>query len=142
MARLVQGAVCGRGGFGGGPITLRETIRNTGTEPWTDWHEIKIDGSHGTVWDAVTRMRINGSPITFDANILGNTIDLDNFSQQVLPGDILQIEKRIQALTDNFVQPGTLVVSVLEYPTTNVPEPASVVLVACCVAGGLLWSRL
>lgn len=115
-------------GFGGGSLILRETILNAGTEPWTDWHEIDFHiGSHGTIWGDVSELRINGTAITYDATISGSTIDLDNFSQPVLPGDVFQIEKVLEAVTDNFVGPGTLVASIGEFPTT-IPEPSTALL--------------
>ena len=120
-------SVSPNGTFSGGPLFLTETILNVGDEPWTDWHEILIGVSHGVVWGGVTDMRINGSSIGYSSNILGNTVDLDNFSQPVLPGDTLEIDKVIEALTDNVAGPGTTVVNILQYPTT-IPEPTSVLL--------------
>lgn len=126
-----KGLVSDADGFDGGSILIRETIFNSGTEPWTDWHEIDAGiGSHGTTWGDVSEVRINGTSITFNATVTPTTIDLDTFSMPVLPGDVLQIEKRLQVLTDNVVGPGVLVASLLEYPTTTVPEPGSVLLTA------------
>lgn len=124
-------------GFGGGTLLLSETILNAGDEPWTDWHEIDANiGSHGTVWGDVLDVRINGTSITYSETVTATTIDLFDFSQLVMPGDVLEIDKTLLALTDNFVGPGTLVASILEYPT--IPEPASAMLAAlgCLAFGG------
>lgn len=127
-------------GFFGGSILMRETIINSGTEPWTDWHEIDAKvGSHGTAWNSVTDVRINGTSILFNATVTGNTIDLDSFSQPALPGDVLEIDKQLDALTRNVVGPGVLVASILEYPTT-IPEPSGMML-AVLAGGGLLCVR-
>lgn len=134
--------IAGPGGFGGGTIRIVEIIKNTGTEPWTDWHEIDAKiGSHGTVWGDVLDVQVNGSSIGYMADITPNVIDLYDFSQPVLPGDTLRIFKELEALTDNFVQEGTLVASILEFPTTKVPEPSTVVLVAGGIAGLLAIRR-
>lgn len=128
--------------YAGSALILNETIQNVGTEPWTDWHEIDLQsGSHGTAWEAVTDVRINGTSITYDATISGTTIDLDNFSQPVLPGDIFQIRKVLLTLTDNVAGPDTVVARILEYPTTNIPEPTTALLLLCGSMLGLSIRR-
>ena len=132
-------------GYGGGSLFLRETILNAGTEPWTDWHEILVNnGSHSGVWGSVTDLRINGSSITFNATISGpgTVLDLDTFSQPVLPGDVLEIDKQLGPLSALFVGPGTTVNSLLEYPTTTIPEPGSIVLALCCTITSLAVRRI
>lgn len=125
--------------FGGGTLRLIESITNSGDEPWTDWHEIDAGiGSHGTVWGSVLDVQVNGSSIGYSSTITPTTIDLYDFSQPVLPGDELRIEKTLIALTDNLAGPGTLVASILQYPTTNVPEPSTVML---ATAVGLIGRR-
>ena len=130
-------------GFGGGNLAFRETIVNAGTEPWTDWHEVILNnGTHFGAWGTVTDIRINGTSITFSAtSTSGNQIvDLDNFSQPVLPGDVFEIDKQFGPLTDNFAIPGALVVTLLQYPTSMIiPEPTSMVLstLGLLVASGM-----
>lgn len=129
-------------GFGGGG-TFVETILNAGTEPWTDWHEINAGlGSHGGGWGpaSVMEVRVNGNPITFSTTVTGSTLDIDNFSQPVLPGQLLEIEKQFAVTTLNFSQPNTLAYTLLEYPTTNIPEPAGASLLLLG-AGTLLSLR-
>lgn len=120
-------------GFGGGG-TFVETILNVGTEPWTDWHEINADlGSHGAIWGlgSVTSLEVDGVPITFNTSLSGvNTLNIDTFSQPVLPGQILRIEKQFAITTLNFSQPNTLAYTLLEYPTT-IPEPGTLALLMC-----------
>lgn len=108
----------------GGPLDLNETIINVGSEPWLDWHEHILPDATGIVpgvWTFVD-MTINGNPITFNAVGL-NTPDLwlDTFSQPVLPGDVLNIRKIIDATPG----PALLQMRIAEYPT---PEPASAAL--------------
>jgi len=108
----------------GGPLVLDETIINVGNEPWLDWHEHILPDATGIVpgiWTLVD-LTINGNPITFNAVGL-NTPDLwlDTFSQPVLPGDVLNIRKIIDATPG----PALLQMTIQEYPT---PEPASAAL--------------
>ena len=119
-------------GYGGGTLLVRETIVNAGTEPWTDWHETLVNnGSHSGPWANVIDLRINGTSITFNPTISGGgtQLDLDTFSQPVLPGQVLEIDKEIGPMSALFVGPNTLVNSLLEYPTaTIIPEPATALL--------------
>lgn len=120
-------------GFGGGG-TFREVILNAGNEPWTDWHEINANlGSHGAIWgtSSVIDVRIDGTSISYATSVTGgNTLNIDNFSQPVLPGQVLEIDKQFEATTEQFVGPNTLVYTLLQYPTTTIPEPA-------CIASAL-----
>lgn len=130
--------------FGGSPI-FRETILNTGTEPWTDWHEINLGiGNIGANWgspSAVTDVRVAGTSISFTASISAQTLNIDNFSQPVLPGQVLEIEKHFEITTDNIVGPNTLLFTLAEFPTTNIPEPASLTLLVACGLASLRFSR-
>ena len=124
-------------GYGGVSLLIRETIVNAGTEPWTDWHETLLNlGSHSGSWGSVTDMRINGTSITFNPTITGGTqLDLDTFSQPVLPGQVLEIDKQLGPLPALFVGPNTLVNTLLEYPTaTIIPEPTTGLLIALGMA--------
>ncbi|QEG35720.1 hypothetical protein [Bythopirellula goksoeyrii] len=117
--------------FGGSPV-FRETILNAGTEPWTDWHEINLNlGQIGANWgsgNAATEVRVDGTSISFTASVSGQTLNLDNFSQPVLPGQVLEIEKHFEITTDNVVGPNTLLFTLAEFPTTTIPEPATLIL--------------
>ncbi len=108
----------------GGPLDLNETIINVGTEPWLDWHEHILPDATGIVpglWTSVI-MTVNGNPITFNAVGLGTpNLWLDTFSQPVLPGDVLNVRKIIDATPG----PALLQMRIEEYPT---PEPASAAL--------------
>jgi len=117
-----------------GVLKMTETILNFGDEPWTDWHEIILDPPAGlpqSNWVDVAGLTVNGTSITFDMAGLGTpTLDLFNFSQPVLPGDIFVIEKFVE------VYPTTgPMLRIEEYPT---PEPASAALIG---AGALLLLR-
>ncbi|MEZ6190497.1 MAG: PEP-CTERM sorting domain-containing protein [Phycisphaerales bacterium] len=105
----------------GGNLNLNETIINVGTEPWYDWHEHILPDATGItpgVWTSVL-MTINGNPVVLNATGLGTpNLTLNNFSQPVLPGDIMNIRKTINV----FVSPVPLNMQIAEYPT---PEPAS-----------------
>ncbi len=109
----------------GGPLEIIENILNAGTEPWLDWHEHILPDAIGVipgVWSNVN-LSVNGNPILF--NSLGlNTSDLwlDSFSQPVLPGDVLEIRKTVDA----FATPALFTMRIQEYPT---PEPASAALI-------------
>ncbi len=108
----------------GGILDIVETIINVGTEPWLDWHEHILPDATGVVpgiWVNVN-MSINGNPIGFNAVGL-NTANLwlDTFTQQVLPGDILEIHKQLDASPT----PALFTLRIEEYPT---PEPASAAL--------------
>lgn len=130
-------------GYGGGSLFFRETIQNVGTEPWTDWHEVMLNnGSHPSTWGAVTDLRVNGTSISYTATVVGGTtLDLDNFSQPVLPGDILEIDKQYGPTTSLFVGPGTTINNLLQWPTTNVPEPSSLASVFGLAVIGLSRRR-
>lgn len=112
----------------GGPLNLNESIINVGTEPWYDWHEHILPDASGQVpgnWINV-QMAINGNPITFNAVGLGTpNLDLNGFSQPVLPGDILNIRKIIDVKPGIPGVPNQPIV-IQEYPT---PEPASAALI-------------
>jgi len=112
-------------------IDIVETLVNAGTEVWTDWHEFMLPPPVGLappIWTNVVSLSINNNPITFTATGLGTgTLDLFNFSQPVLPGDIFGIHK--QALVDGSIVANGAFLRIQEYPTT-VPEPASVAIVA------------
>jgi hypothetical protein len=112
----------------GGGLTLNETMINVGTEPWYDWHEQiapDIFGNVPAVWQFVF-MTINGNPVGFTLNGMGTpNLDIYNFSQPVLPGDVLNIRKFVNVLPANAaIPPQPLVIH--EYPT---PEPASAALI-------------
>ena len=109
------------GGFSG---KLIETIQNVGTESWYDWHETFINGGIFGNWSAMDSVLINGNPIAFDQAIIGSTLTIDNFSQPVLPGDVLTLTKSL-ITTDNVIGPDQVLFTVLEHPT---PEPASAAL--------------
>ncbi len=108
----------------GGILNLNETIINVGTEPWYDWHEFILPDATGFVpgvWLSVF-MTVNGNPVVLNAAGLNTpNLTLNNFSQPVLPGDILNIRKTI----DVFISPVPLNMQIAEYPT---PEPASLAL--------------
>ena len=121
-----------------GALKMHETILNVGDEPWTDWHEIILDPPFGlpqSNWIGVSDLLINGTSIGFSVTGIGTPeIDLFNFSQPVLPGDILQIEKQIEVYPTTTPSGGPLL-RILEYPT---PEPASAALIGM---GSLLILR-
>ncbi len=123
----------------GGPLQFVETIRNVGTEPWHDWHEHILPDPTGAlpaVWAGVT-MSVNGNPIGFNVIGLGSPdLWLDQFTQPVLPGDILEIKK----VADVFPTPGvtSALMVIEEYPT---PEPASLALVGLGALGLLKRNR-
>lgn len=119
---------------GGAPGKLIETIQNVGAEPWHDWHETFISGGIAGNWSAVDSVLINGSSITFDQSLIGSMLTIDNFSQPVLPGDVLTLTKSM-VTTDNVIGPDQVLFTVLEYPT---PEPATALLLAAGCAPCLL----
>ncbi len=123
------------GFIGSGSFTMIETVQNVGNEPWLDWHEDLLNnGQLGVAWDGVTQVTVNGSSITFNETLIGNSLSIDTFSQPVLPGDVMVIEKNL-ITTANVVGPGQTLFQVLEYPT---PEPGSAALMG---AGTLLVLR-
>lgn len=108
-------------------LSIRERIINIGNEPWHDWHEHIIPGPTGAFgrWTEV-QLLINGAPILFNTGGIGTAdLTLDGFSQSVLPGDTLTINKSLR-ITDYVQTPGAPVVLIQEYPT---PEPASLGLI-------------
>ncbi len=111
-------------------LTMIETIQNVGTEPWLDWHEHILPNAAGvtspSTWFSV-KLSINGNPIGFNSIGLGTgDLWLDTFSQPVLPGDILVVEKEVEAFP---LPPGSTgpILRIAEYPT---PEPASLALLS------------
>lgn len=122
---------------GGAPGKLIETIQNVGTEPWHDWHETFISGGIGGNWSGMDSVLINGTAITFDQSIIGTTLSIDNFSQPVLPGDVLTLTKSM-ITTDNVIGPDQVLFTVLEYPT---PEPASAMLMTLGLTACMLRKR-
>lgn len=116
-------------GYHGGEINFRETILNSGTEAWDEWHEINLQiGSHGAVWGIVSDIRINGLSIGYTATVNGSAFDLTGFTQLVLPGDVLEIDKAFIAATENAVGPGVLAYTIAQFPGRGIPEPASLLL--------------
>lgn len=111
-----------------GSMDMIEYIQNVGTEPWYDWHEHILAPPAGlpqSNWVDVIGLFVNGTAIGYTATGLGTPIlDLDNFSQPVLPGDILLIEKRVEVFPSTTGSGGPLL-RIHEYPT---PEPASLAL--------------
>lgn len=107
-------------------LTFNETIINVGTEAWYDWHEFILDPPVGlpqSSWQSV-KVLVNGVPIGFNSIGLGTpALDLFDFSQPVLPGDILQVQKTINVFSTAGHSGAFL--RILEYPT---PEPASLTL--------------
>lgn len=119
------------GYIGTGSFTMIETIVNAGTEPWYDWHEDLLNnGQLGVIWDGVTQVTVNGTAITYNEMLVGNSLWIDTFSQPVLPGDVMVIEKDL-ITTSAAIAPGVTLFQVLEHPT---PEPASAALLGL---GGL-----
>lgn len=118
-------------------LAVRERIVNLGDEPWLDWHEHILPGPTGSwgVWNSV-QLLINGTPIAFNVSGIGTTdLWLDGFSQPVLPGDTLTINKSLSVR--EYVQtPGAPVLLIQEYPT---PEPASAALMG--LGATLLMAR-
>jgi hypothetical protein len=112
----------------GALLNLNESNINVGTEPWYDWHEHILPDASGQFpgnWINV-QMSVNGNPITFNAVGLGTpNLDLNGFSQPILPGDILNIRKIIDVFPGI---PGIVnqPIIIQEYPT---PEPASAALI-------------
>ncbi len=110
---------------GGGLLGIVETIVNAGNEPWFDWHEHISPAQPGipaSTWSSVS-LFVNGSSIGFNALGLGTPdLWLDTFSQPVLPGDILVIQKQADVPPLGSGIPGGPMLRISEYPT---PEPAS-----------------
>lgn len=121
-------------------IDIIETLVNIGTESWTDWHEFMLPPPVGLVpphWTNVVGLTVNGNPISFTATGLGTgSLDLFNFSQSVLPGDIFGIHKKAQV--DGSIVANGAFLRIQQYPTT-VPEPTSLALFAM---GALMYARM
>ena len=113
---------------GGGLLDIVETIQNVGTEPWLDWHEHiepALPGITTSIWLSVN-LSINGNPIGFNALGVGTPdLWLDTFSQPVLPGDILVVQKVADVPGFGTVIPAGPFLRISEYPT---PEPVSAAL--------------
>jgi hypothetical protein len=118
-------------------VTLIETIQNVGTEAWGDWHEHLFPAPAGLpphFWTSVVGLSVNGNPIGFTATGLGTqTLDLNNFSQPVMPGDIFTIQKQLQVAGTANVSGAFLRIS--QYPTPHIPEPSCLALVAMAISG-------
>lgn len=117
-------------------VDMFETIINVGTEPWGDWHEFLFPAPAGLpphTWTGVVGLTVNGNPIGFTATGLGTqTLDLFNFSQPVLPGDIFGIHKQVSVAGSAGVSGAFL--RMQEYPTPWIPEPTSFALVTVSLA--------
>jgi hypothetical protein len=122
---------------GAATVDLFETMQNVGTEAWGDWHEHLLPAPSGLpahIWANVVSLSINGNPIGFTATGLGTqTLDLFNFSQPVLPGDIFSIHKQLNTVGSGGVS-GAFV-RLQQYPTPAVPEPGCLALVALAIGG-------
>ena len=129
----------------GGPLDMYETIVNVGTEAWGDWHEEILGPPAGlppAIWSSVVSMEVNGSPITFTATGLGSqTLWLDNFSQPVLPGDVLTIHKVAEVFPNSAGATGVPLMRIEEYPTPYIPEPTTLALLGLGLIGVSLQRR-
>lgn len=109
-------------------LMFNETIINVGTEPWYDWHEVILAPPvtlPQSNWLNVNLL-VNGNAISFNSTGLGTpTLDLFDFSQPVMPGDILEIQKIVGAYDTTAVSGAFL--RIMEYST---PEPASLALLS------------
>jgi hypothetical protein len=129
-----------------GPLTIFEMIVNTGTEAWGDWHEHILappSGSAAYYWMSVLNVDINGTNIGYTATGLGTqTLNLFNFSQPVMPGDVLSILKRAWVTPAPSGTTGPML-RIQEYPTPfiNVPEPSALVLALGGLVVGMLRRR-
>ena len=99
---------------------------------------IRISGAIGVSWIGASSITVNGSLISFSSSITGSTLNLDSFSQPVLPGDVMVINKDL-ITTLNVVPPGSTLFEVLEYPT---PEPGSAALMGAAALLVLRRMRL
>ena len=128
----------------GGLLDIFETIENVGTEAWGDWHEEILAPPFGlppAIWNTVVGMEVNGNPITFSVMGLGTqVIWLDNFSQPVLPGDVLTIHKVAEVFPNAAGATGVPLMRLIEYPTP-IPEPATCALLVIGSLGLLVRSR-
>ena len=119
--------------YTGGLVDIFESITNAGTEPWDGWHADLFGGGLGVGWNnsGVVSAQVNGSSISYDQTVTVASLSIRGFSQPVLPGDTLELHKRIDIFTDNVVGPGQTLFSIEQFPT---PEPASA---AMLIAVGL-----
>jgi hypothetical protein len=127
---------------GPGIVDMFETIVNVGNEPWTDWHELLLPAPSGLpphFWTNVVTLTVNGNPIGFTATGLNSqALDLFNFTQPVLPGDVFGIHKQLHTSGTAGVSGAFL--RIQEYPT-GVPEPGTLALVAVSSSAMLMVRR-
>ena len=119
-----------------GTITLTETIHNSGTVPWTDWHEqLLVPGADGTGWVPSPDTdnlwwgdpNVNGGqqahsnpPSTVQIDHPSDVIEFYFPTTPVFPSQTLTITK------DILVPEGMTTFAIAEWPT--VPEPSIMVL--------------
>ena len=127
-------------GYTGGLFDMFESIKNAGTETWHDWHEDLTSGALGVGWNSagVVSAKVNGSPITFNQTFILSNLNIDSFSQPVLPGDTLELHKQITIFTDNVAGPGEIIFTIEQFPT---PEPASAAMLAVLAMCGTAHRR-
>jgi len=125
--------------YTGGLVDIFESITNAGTEPWNGWHEELFAGGLGVGWNnsGVVSVQVNGSSISYDQTVTVAGLSIDGFSRPVLPGDTLELHKRIDIFTDNVVGPGQTLFSMEQFP---IPEPASAAMLAVLGLGLFLMA--
>ena len=117
---------------GAATLDMVESIQNVGTVAWGSWQEEFLLPPGGLdpslwFWESVVSVSVNGSPHGFTTTGLGTfNLTLD-FTEPVLPGDLLMIHKQIR-VDGSIDTDGGPLLRMLEYPTQAVPEPGSLVL--------------
>lgn len=124
-------------------VDVIETIRNVGTEAWSDWHEEIIgdplSANGASFWSNVVDLKVNGTSMTSFTTVgVGSKIlTLDNFSPLVLPGDVLEIHKQVDVfnLAGDTQAP---LVRMFQYPSIAIPEPATCLLMVLGLTAAVL----
>ena len=126
--------------YTGGLVDVFESITNVGTEPWSGWREDLFGAGLGVGWNSagLVSAQVNGATISYDQTVTVGSLAIQGFSQAVLPGDTLELHKRIDIFTDNVVGPGETLFSIEQFP---IPEPATPAVFAVLWLALLLTQR-
>lgn len=123
-------------------FTIKESLKIGAAPSWSDWHESieAADYAAGWRWLDATVPTLMSFGLAVNPTVFG-TISLsalDFVFAALPPGTLIDIQKFVQY---QGTSPFTGTLEIFEYPTGQIPEPASLGLFACGIAALFLRRR-